>query len=183
MKFSKLIGAFLTVAMLISLAGCSENNNKPADTSEKTNAPIQQTVSGEPTDSNVTVGNSTETGNTADATSTDAPATEAKTTNAPETEAETEVPVTEAPVTEAPGDVPDSYREDGENGIKIIGRNGHYMGLMPFWGTFECCERYAAALNTAAEALPDVNVYSMVIPTPSDLQVPEYITEFTASKK
>ncbi len=182
MKFSKLIAAFFTAAMLISLAGCSDNNNKPADTDEKTNAPIQQTTGSESTDGNVTVSNSTETGNTADATSADAPATEAK-TNAPETEAETEVPVTEAPVTEAPGAVPDSYREDGENGIKIIGRNGHYMGLMPFWGTFECCERYAAALNKADEALPNVNVYSMVIPTPSEFYVPEDITGFTASQK
>lgn len=93
------------------------------------------------------------------------------------------VPETAAISAEAPGNVPDSYREDGENGIKIIGRNGHYMGLMGCWGTTENCGEYAAALNRAKEALPEVNVYSMVIPTSSEFYTPEDVTGFTASQK
>ena len=81
------------------------------------------------------------------------------------------------------GDVPDDYREDGENGIKIIGRNGHYMGLMGCWGTFELCDGYTEAVNRAAEVLPDVKVYSMVIPTSSEFYTPDDVTGFTASQK
>lgn len=84
---------------------------------------------------------------------------------------------------ESPGNVPDTYREDGENGIKIIGRNGHYMGLMGCWGTFELCDKYAEGVNRAAEALPDVKVYSMVIPTSSEFYTPSDVTGFTASQK
>ena len=57
------------------------------------------------------------------------------------------------------------------------------MGLMGCWGTFENCERYAAAVNKAAAALPGVKVYSMVIPTSSEFYVPEDITGFTSSQK
>lgn len=99
-------------------------------------------------------------------------------TTAPDTAQETS-----AVPSEVPGSVPDSYREDGESGIKIIGRNGHYMGLMGCWGTVENCDEYAAALNRAKEALPDVNVYSMVIPTSSEFYTPDDITGFTSSQK
>lgn len=178
MKLKKIIAAMLTAAMLILSAGCSESGNEPVNTAEVTNVPNeQQTVDGE----SFQVSEASVNENI-----TNPPEAEAK-TEAPQTEAETQAPQTEAetqaPVTEIQGNVPDSYREDGESGIKIIGRNGHYMGLMPFWGTFECCERYAAALNKAAAALPEVNVYSMVIPTPSEFYVPEDITGFTASQK
>ncbi|MBD5114299.1 MAG: hypothetical protein HDT46_03725 [Ruminococcaceae bacterium] len=84
---------------------------------------------------------------------------------------------------EKAGEVPDDYREDGESGIKIIGKNGHYMGLMGCWGTFELCDGYIEAVNRAAEALPDVNVYSMVIPTSSEFYTPDDVTGFTASQK
>ncbi len=168
MKLKNFIATALTAAMLVSSAGCSESGNEPVITAEAANTPAeQQTVGDESAEEIITNTPETEV----------PPETEAK-TEAPQTEAETG-----APVTEVYGDVPDGYREDGESGIKIISRNGHYMGLMPFWGTFECCERYAAALNKAAAALPEVNVYSMVIPTPSEFYVPEDITGFTASQK
>ena len=157
MKFSKSIAVLLTAAMLAAMAGCSDNEENPSGTADKTSAPTQQTAGKENTVNN-------------------------EGTNAPETEAATRQN-TDAPVTEAPGDVPDSYREDGESGIKIIGKNGHYMGLMGCWGTFENCERYAAAVNKAAAALPGVKVYSMVIPTSSEFYVPEDITGFTSSQK
>lgn len=90
---------------------------------------------------------------------------------------------TAAVAPEPAGSVPDSYREDGEDGIKIIGRNGHYMGLMGCWGTIENCEQYADAVNRAAKNLPDVNVFSMVIPTSSEFYTPDDVTGFTASQK
>lgn len=99
------------------------------------------------------------------------------TTEKTETSAAAPMPSEEA------GEVPDNYREDGENGIKIIGRNGHYMGLMGCWGTFELCDGYIEAVNRAAETLPDVNVYSMVIPTSSEFYTPDDVTGFTASQK
>lgn len=98
-------------------------------------------------------------------------------------EQQTEAPPSETVPPEPAGSVSDDYREDGENGIKIIGRNGHYMGLMGCWGTFERCDAYVAALNRAAAALPDVNVYSTVIPTSSEFYTPDDVTGFTASQK
>lgn len=174
MKLKKFIVAVLISALLVSLAGCSASGNEPVNTAEVTNVPIEQQTVGEEF---TRVSEASVNENITNPPETEAFETEAK-TEAPQTEAETQ-----APVTEAQGSVPDSYREDGESGIKIIGRNGHYMGLMPFWGTFECCERYAVALNKAAVALPEVNVYSMIIPTPSEFYVPEDITGFTASQK
>lgn len=164
MKFSKPIAVFLTAAILASFAGCSEGEKQSENTADNTKAPVQQTVGGENTagDEN-TVGE--------------------ENTNPPETEADQTEADTQAPAAEEAGNVPDDYREDGESGIKIIGRNGHYMGLMGCWGTFENCERYADAVNKAAAALPNVKVYNMVIPTSSEFYVPEDITGFTSSQK
>ncbi len=165
MKLNKPIAVFLTAAILTSFAGCSEGGNDPAqNTADNTKAPVQQTVGGE----NTAGGESTEGG---------------ESTNAPETDATQTEGETEAPVTEAVGSIPDGYREDGESGIKIISRNGHYMGLMGCWGTFENCERYADAVNKAAASLTGVNVYSMIIPTSSEFYVPEDITGFTSNQK
>ena len=84
---------------------------------------------------------------------------------------------------EPPGSVPDDYREWGESGILIIGRNGHYMGLMGCWGTYELCDNYIAQADKAAKSLPGVNVYSMVIPTSVEFYLPDDVTSFTASQK
>lgn len=164
----KFIAVFLILAILTSFAGCSQGGNESVQSfTENTKSPIQQTEMD---------GNSTADENApAEITS----ETEAEATDAPETSAPEEAPS----VTEAQGSVSDSYREDGESGIKIIGRNGHYMGIMGCWGTIENCDRYAAAVNKAAAALPDVKVYSMVIPTSSEFYVPDDITGFTSSQK
>lgn len=98
-------------------------------------------------------------------------------------ETEEEALQTQAPVTESAGDAPDSYREYGENGILIIGRSGHYMGLMGCWGTYELCDNYVSQVNYAASALDGVNVYSMVIPTSVEFYLPDDVTGFTASQK
>ena len=88
-----------------------------------------------------------------------------------------------APDPEPAGSVPDDYREWGESGILIIGRNGHYMGLMGCWGTYELCDNYVAQVEKAAKGLPGVDVYSMVIPTSVEYYLPEDVTGFTASQK
>lgn len=165
MKFR---AVFLILAILTLFAGCSQGGNETVQsTVENTKVPIQQT------------------GNDGISTADEnAPAeitseTKDAVTDAPETSAPEEVLF----VTEARGSVPDGYREDGKSGIKIISRNGHYMGIMGCWGTFENCERYAAAVNKAAAVLSDVRVYSMVIPTSSEFYVPEDITGFASSQK
>ena len=159
MKYNKIMAAALALSLL-ALSGCNGNEevNPPAQTGE--NAPVIMEA------------------NTTSSPEAEASATEAAITTEAAAEADTK-----APFSEAPGDIPDSYREDGESGIKVIGRNGHYQGLMGCWGTIENCDRYAAAVNKAAAALPDVNVYNMVIPTCSDFYVPDDMTGFTDSQK
>ena len=84
---------------------------------------------------------------------------------------------------EPAGSVSDDYREWGESGILIIGRNGHYTGLMGCWGTYELCDRYVTQADKAAKNLPGVNVYSMTIPTSVEFYLPDDVTGFTASQK
>ena len=96
---------------------------------------------------------------------------------------DTEPRIEAEPAAELPGSVPDDYREWGESGILIIGRNGHYTGLMGCWGTYDLCDNYVAQADKAANSLPGVNVYSMVIPTSVDFYLPEDVTGFTASQK
>lgn len=88
-----------------------------------------------------------------------------------------------APAPEPAGSVPDDYREKGERGILIIGRNGHYTGLMGCWGTYELCDNYVEQVDMAAAKLSGVNVYSMVIPTSVEYYLPDDVTGFTASQK
>ena len=87
------------------------------------------------------------------------------------------------PEPEPAGDVPDDYREWGEDGILIIGRNGHYTGLMGCWGTYELCDNYIEQVDKAAKELPEVNVYNMTVPTSVEYYLPDDITGFTASQK
>ena len=110
---------------------------------------------------------------------------EATTTTKPETSIIVDGTTTAAapPASEPAGSVPDSYREQGENGILVIGRNGHYMGLMGCWGTYELCDNYVAQVDKAAKELPGVNVYSMIVPTSVDYYLPDDVTGFTSSQK
>lgn len=77
---------------------------------------------------------------------------------------------------------PGSYQQIGENGILVAQQGGHYWGLMPCFGTYGLCESYAEAVNRAAELLPGVAVYSMVIPTSVEFYLPEGWEGFTASQ-
>ncbi|MCM1335424.1 MAG: DHHW family protein [Bacteroides sp.] len=76
------------------------------------------------------------------------------------------------------------YAEIGGDGILVIRRSdGHYLGLMPCWGTYSLCESWAASVNELKRCLPDVNVYHAVIPTSSEFYVPDGFSGFTASQK
>lgn len=170
------------IASLLILSGCTKAENvmrgdettptssgTAQDSTPKTEDEARETLEAKPETSLIPDGSET------------AESTE-NTTSEPELtskDGETEILLP----TEEKGEVPDSYREDGESGIKIIGRNGHYTGLMACWGTYENCDRYIAALNRAAQAMPEVNVYNAVIPTASDFYVPEDVENFTASQK
>ncbi|MCM1055249.1 MAG: DHHW family protein [Bacteroides sp.] len=168
----KALTAFICAALLLS--GCTWAEN-PAAPSEVTTEPADTSYTEEASDTAESTEEKTEA-------ATSKRETEIIITSE-ETETEAETAYETVPPAEKAGEVPDSYREDGENGIKIIGRNGHYMGLMGCWGTTELCGEYAEAVNRAAEALPNVSVYSMVIPTSSEFYTPEDITGFTASQK
>lgn len=157
-----------TRSEISSEESASSDNADKEDTSKSETARIAQTADTADTDN-------------AETSSSEISAAETDKAEATLPEADSHKPVPS--VTEAVGDVPDSYREEGESGIRIIGRNGHYMGLMPCWGTLENCQTYADAMNKAAELLPNVNVYSMVIPTSSEFYTPDDMTGFTSSQK
>ena len=178
MKKIKLISIIWTVALLLLSTSCTSAENPVFPDETNPTAWLVGTAPNEtpPSDSDIT---STVPKKETEIMTTVSQAVPEITSSLTET---TAAPITAVPP-ESPGNVPDTYREDGESGIKIIGRNGHYMGLMGCWGTFELCEEYAKAVNRAAEALPDTRVYSMVIPTSSEFYTPEDVTGFTASQK
>lgn len=183
--------AVLFLAAIVFLLGCSKEEPILSDSSD-TSKSLQPTEgefhisSYEAVSSSMPVAIQTTDAETSED-KTSAEEISGEKTSAEETSGEkTSAEKTEPPipaVTEAYGSVPDSYREDGQNGISIIGRNGHYMGLMPCWGTLDNCETYARAMNKAAELLPNVKVFSMIIPTSSEFYTPEDMTGFTSSQK
>lgn len=76
------------------------------------------------------------------------------------------------------------YEKLGESGILVIRRaDGHYLGLMPCWGTYSLCESWAESVNELKRRLPEANVYHMIVPTSSEFYVPDGWDSFTASQK
>lgn len=75
-----------------------------------------------------------------------------------------------------------AYNVIDDSGIMISEINGHYWGLMPCWGTYGLCESWAKSVNAFKTALPDTNVYNMIVPTSSEFYVPEGFDNFTASQ-
>lgn len=76
------------------------------------------------------------------------------------------------------------YEKLGESGILVIRRaDGHYLGLMPCWGTYSLCESWAESVNGLKRRLPEANVYHMIVPTSSEFYVPDGWDSFTASQK
>ena len=79
---------------------------------------------------------------------------------------------------------PVNYNVIGENGILVSYQDGHYRGLMACFGTYALCERWSGAVNTFAEKLPGVNVYSMTVPIASEFYTPKKFWDsgFTVSQ-
>lgn len=76
------------------------------------------------------------------------------------------------------------YEKLGESGILVIRRaDGHYLGLMPCWGTYSLCESWAESVNELKRRLPEANVSHMIVPTSSEFYVPDGWDSFTASQK
>ena len=122
-------------------------------------------------------------------TETSAPETESPETSAPETsaeessEAETTAADTEESTTPAPVTDVDSYRVIGDNGILVAGMDGHYRGIMFYGGTYGYCDQYVTDVKAFQSALPEVTVYSMVIPTSVDFYNPEEYSGYTELQK
>ena len=66
-----------------------------------------------------------------------------------------------------------NYNVIGDNGILVSYQNGHYRGLMACFGTYGLCDKWTNAVNTFAKKLPDVNVYTMAAPIPSEFYTPQ----------
>ena len=122
-------------------------------------------------------------------TETSAPETESPETSAPETsaeessEAETTAADTEESTTPAPVTDVDSYRVIGDNGILVAGMDGHYRGIMFYGGTYGYCDQYITDVKAFQSALPEVTVYSMVIPTSVDFYNPDEYSGYTELQK
>lgn len=65
------------------------------------------------------------------------------------------------------------------NGIFIC--DGRAMSL--YGGSHESARRYASVLNTYAQALPDVQIYNMIIPTASEFYMPQKYSSVSQSQK
>ncbi len=100
------------------------------------------------------------------------------TTSARSTEKITSATTTQTVTTEPPTE---EAQADGEltNNILVVNKRGItlYGGA---WGTEQ---EYASYLNAYKEKLPNVNVYSMVLPTSSSFYVPDKYKDLTQSEK
>lgn len=76
-----------------------------------------------------------------------------------------------------------SYRLIGDNGILVAGMDNHYRGIMFYGGTYGYCDQYVTDVKEFQAALPQVSVYSMVIPTSVDFYNPEEYAGYTAVQK
>lgn len=165
--------------LALSLAcGCSEvfpdSNASGKDTSAYT-LPPDPVSSEAPSD---TESEETEPPNTS-APETLPPDTSAEETSAPETDGtsaeESSVPASNSDI--------NSYRVIGDNGILVAGMDNHYRGIMFYGGTYGYCDQYMTDVKAFQSALPEVTVYSMVIPTSVDFYNPTEYKGYTELQK
>lgn len=93
----------------------------------------------------------------------------------------TERPVitTAAPDENQPEEInPDDAVTITNNGIAVVGTRA----LMLYGGSYSVGERYAEVVNKYKQALPDVNVYSMVIPTSCEFYSPASVAAYCGSE-
>ncbi len=86
------------------------------------------------------------------------------------------------PQPEMPQIAAGGYSVVDDSGILVTDIDGHYWGIMPCWGTYSLCESWTKSVNAFKEALPEVEVYNMVVPTSSEFYVPEGMDNFTSSQ-
>ena len=65
------------------------------------------------------------------------------------------------------------------NGIAVVGTRA----LMLYGGSFSVSERYANVMNKYKQAMPNVNVYSMIIPTSCEFYSPDEVKAYCGSEK
>lgn len=65
------------------------------------------------------------------------------------------------------------------NGIAVVGTRA----LMLYGGSFSVSESYAKVMNKYKEAMPNVNVYSMIIPTSCEFYSPDEVKAYCGSEK
>lgn len=181
-KLPKITALILTLSLA---CGCSEvfpdSNASGKDTSAYTLPP--DPVSSEPPSDT----ESEETGQP----DTSAPETLPPDTSAEETSAlnieTTAAPsdATSSPESSVPAENSDinSYRAIGDNGILVAGMDNHYRGIMFYGGTYGYCDQYMTDVKAFQSALPEVTVYSMVIPTSVDFYNPTEYKGYTELQK
>lgn len=178
-KLPKIAALILTAAIA---CGCSDltDSSTVSDTATESTPSVTSDAPDESTKEPETE---------APVTETSAPETESPETSAPETsaeessEAETTAADTEESTTPAPVTDVDSYRVIGDNGILVAGMDGHYRGIMFYGGTYGYCDQYVTDVKAFQSALPEVTVYSMVIPTSVDFYNPEEYSGYTELQK
>ncbi len=178
-KLPKIAALILTAAIA---CGCSDltDSSTVSDTATESTPSVTSDAPDESTKEPETE---------APVTETSAPETESPETSAPETsaeessEAETTAADTEESTTPAPVTDVDSYRAIGDNGILVAGMDGHYRGIMFYGGTYGYCDQYVTDVKAFQSALPEVTVYSMVIPTSVDFYNPDEYSGYTELQK
>ena len=178
-KLPKIAALILTAAIA---CGCSDltDSSTVSDTATESTPSVTSDAPDESTKEPVTE---------APVTETSVPETESPETSAPETsaeessEAETTAADTEESSTPAPVTDVDSYRAIGDNGILVAGMDGHYRGIMFYGGTYGYCDQYVTDVKAFQSALPEVTVYSMVIPTSVDFYNPDEYSGYTELQK
>ena len=184
-KLPKIAALILTAAIA---CGCSDltDSSTVSDTATESTPSV---TSDAPDESTKEPTSTEEPVTEAPVTETSAPETESPETSAPETsaeessEAETTAADTEESTTPAPVTDVDSYRAIGDNGILVAGMDGHYRGIMFYGGTYGYCDQYVTDVKAFQAALPEVTVYSMVIPTSVDFYNPDEYSGYTELQK
>lgn len=190
MKKTKIIAIGIILSML--LCGCSGTDGGSGGIATLPSVNYDSTISQAPESSEEESEESEEEESSEAQTSAPETTTET-TTEATTTETTTETTTTEATTEstpesteEAPPPVkPDinSYRQIGQNGILVAGMNDHYWGIMFYGGTYGYCDQYIYDVKEFQAALPQVSVYSMVIPTSVDFYNPPEYAGYTAVQK
>lgn len=191
MKNRKIIALGILLSML--LCGCSGTDGGNGGIATLPSVNYDSTISQVPESSEEESEESEEEESSEAETSAPETTTTETTTEATTTETTTETTTTEATTEstpesteEAPPPVkPDinSYRQIGQNGILVAGINDHYWGIMFYGGTYGYCDQYVYDVKEFQAALPQVSVYSMVIPTSVDFYNPPEYAGYTAVQK